>query len=423
MLRDGSVLTVARTWGRPGHRCGEFEVLLTAAPVGTDVLPAGSVVRAVAYEPLGGLPEPGEQVRLEVSALAQGLGTGGHAMVTARLSVLPDDVPAHGHLVKTRYMPDQVMVAGVDEQDTPGHRVLSAPVGELSLEGRPVLVTDLHSALPAILAGLASPAAGRAASRPRTAYVMTDGGALPAPYSRALAALSECGWLAGTVTCGQAWGGDIEAVSLHNALLAAVHVLGADVVVVIQGPGNLGTDTPWGFSGVGVGEAVNAVSTLGGRAVAALRVSQADARPRHRGISHHSLTALGRVALRGADVVVPDLSAVACPTAGTSGGDPGAPDSQDHQSQPSLVPEEMAQRVLAQAQWLAKPPSGAPHRLVRVGVVGLYEVLRHAEVTTGVHLSTMGRGLDQDPASFLAAAAAGRYVAGLLQAAGDSEVA
>ena len=46
---------------------------------------------------------------------------------------------------------------------------------------------------------------------------------------------------------------------------------------------------------------------LRGRPVASLRISEADPRERHRGISHHSLTAYGRVALARADVVLPDL--------------------------------------------------------------------------------------------------------------------
>jgi hypothetical protein len=103
----------------------------------------------------------------------------------------------------------------------------------------------------------------------------------------ASAGLREAGWLAGTVSVGQAFGGDLEAVTVHSGLLAARHVLGADVAVVAQGPGNLGTATTWGFSGVAAGEAVNAVAALGGRAVASLRVSGADTRQRHRGISHH----------------------------------------------------------------------------------------------------------------------------------------
>jgi hypothetical protein len=204
---------------------------------------------------------------------------------------------------------------------------------------------------------------------------MTDGGALPAWFSRTAAALRACGWLAGVVTAGQAFGGDLEAVSLHSALLTARHVLGADLAVVSQGPGNLGTGTRWGFSGVAAGEAVNAAAVLGGRPVAALRVSEADPRDRHQGVSHHSLTAYGRVALAPADVVLPAL------------------------------PEPQATRVAADAAVLA-----ARHRLVTVPLDGLEEALRSCPVP----LSTMGRSVDQDLEYFLAAAAAGRHAVSLL---------
>jgi hypothetical protein len=42
--------------------------------------------------------------------------------------------------------------------------------------------------------------------------------------------------------------------------------------------------------------------------VAALRISFADLRPRHRNVSHHSITALSRVALVPVTVAVPTLS-------------------------------------------------------------------------------------------------------------------
>ena len=385
MWRDGEVLALRRSWGEAGRRCLELDVKITAAPAGARGLLAGRACRAVAYEQLCGRPRPGERVRLEVSALDRGLGTGGHAMVAARLDVLPADPPADGHLVKVRYMPDQVMVAGADEQGAAHHDVLSLPIDGLGLDGAPVVVADLHSSLPAIVAGARAGAGDRP---PRIVYVMTDGGALPLAYSRTAAALRRAGWIAGTVTAGQAWGGDLEAVSIHNALLAARRVLGAQIVVVIQGPGNLGTDTPWGFSGVACGDAVNAVAALGGRPVACLRISQADARERHRGVSHHSLTAYGRVALAAADVVVPELA--------------GA----------------LGERVDAQARWLCGPRVvGARHRRVDVGVEGLREVLAGAERAVGVRLSTMGRGLEEDEAAFVAAAAAGRYAAAV--AAGE----
>ena len=384
MWRDGVVTGTRTAWGPAGRSCAELDVEIVGAPNGADGLLPGQRIRAVAYEALTGLPGAAERVRLEVSALDRALGTGGHAMVSSRLDVLPPDPPREGHLVKARYMPDQVMVTGVDEQGTAHHGLLSQPIGSLDLEGMPVVVADLHSSLPAVLAGLRSPDGAR---QPRVVYVMTDGGALPLPYSRTAAALRETGRLAGTVTAGQAWGGDVEAVSVHNALLAARHVLGADLIVLIQGPGNLGTDTPWGFSGVACGDAVNAVAALGGRAVACLRISQADARPRHQGVSHHSLTAYGKVALAAADVVVPQL--------------PGA----------------LGEQIAAQARRLCSPrPLGARHQYVEVGIDGLLEALEMSERITGVRLSTMGRGLHEDAAAFLAAAAAGRHAARLVQA-------
>src|SRR5699024_11799179 len=76
------------------------------------------------------------------------------------------------------------------------------------------------------------------------------GAALPAPFSAAVAGLKEAGWLAGTISTGQSWGADFEAVTIHTGLLAARHVMGADIAVVAQGPGNLGTGTKYGYSGL-----------------------------------------------------------------------------------------------------------------------------------------------------------------------------
>ncbi|MFI7636437.1 DUF3866 family protein [Nonomuraea sp. NPDC049400] len=350
--RKGEVVRIRREW--PG--AVELDV---AVPEGE--------CRALAYPPLVGRPEPGDEVLLNTTALAMGLGTGGYAMVVAVPNRLPQDPEGPGHLVKARYTPLQATVLGADEQDSPHHgRLREAD----SVDGMPVVVADLHSALPPILCGLYAERPGT-----RVAYVMQDGGALPAWFSMAAARLREIGWLAGVVTVGQSFGGDVEAVTVHTGLLAARHVLEADVAVVAQGPGNLGTGTRWGFSGVSAGEAVNAAGVLLGRPVAALRVSEGDKRERHYGVSHHSLTAYGRVALSPADVPVP------------------------------VLPGEFGERVRDQAELLA-----VRHRLVPVPVDGLHEALRESPV----RLSTMGRGLEEDLAYFLASAAAGRLTASLL---------
>lgn len=354
--RKGEVVRIGRAW----TGAVELEVTLRGAE-------EGATVRALAYPALVGRPEPGDEVLLNTTALAMGLGTGGYALVVAVPDRLPPDPAGPGHLVKARYTPLQATVAGADEQGSPHHETLREAD---SVDGMPVVVADLHSALAPVLCGLYA-----AGPRPRVAYVMTDGGALPAWFSMACARLRETGWLCGVITTGQAFGGDVEAVTVHTGLLAARHVLGAEVAIVAQGPGNLGTGTRWGFSGVAAGEAINAVAVLGGRPVAALRVSEGDARERHVGISHHSLTAYGRVALARAHVAVPEL------------------------------PGEFGAQVTAQARQLADR-----HELVTVPVDGLREAL----AASPVRLSTMGRSLDQDAAYFLACAAAGRLAASLL---------
>jgi hypothetical protein len=284
-----------------------------------------------------------------------------------------------GHLVKARYLPLQAMVAGADEQGSAYHELLADAD---SIDAMPVVVADLHSALAPILLAIEYDRPGT-----RVAYVMSDQGALPLAFSRSVAEMRGGGLLAGTVTVGQAFGGDLEAVTLHSGLLAARLALDAEVVVVSQGPGNLGTGTRWGFSGVNAGEAINAAATLGGRPVATLRISGADARERHRGVSHHSLTAYGRVAVYPADIAVPDLAA-----------------------DPSPAMAQLAQAVAAGVRELSR------HRLVMVDLTGLRTVL----AASPLRLSSMGRGLDEDPAYFLAAAAAGRHAATLLGATTDS---
>jgi hypothetical protein len=353
--RGGTVNAVRRRWR------GALEL---------DVRVDGEDIRALAYPALVGEPRAGDRVLLNIGALAMGLGTGGYALVVALPDRLPPDPPrpagrAGGHAVKARYTPLQPIVLAVEEEASP-HRELMADAEDL--DGLPVVTADLHSALPAVLAGVLAdlPLA-------RVAYVMTDGGALPAWFSRTLDALA--GLLAGVVTVGQAFGGDLEATTVHSGLLAARHVLRADVAVVAQGPGNLGTGTTWGFSGVATGEAVNAAAVLGGRPVGALRISDADARARHHGVSHHSLTAYGRVALARADLVVP-----------------------------AGLPAALAAEVDE-----ALAPLRKRHRVVGVATGGLDEALR----ALPIKLSTMGRDLDADHAYFLAAAAAGRHAAAL----------
>jgi hypothetical protein len=148
-------------------------------------------------------------------------------------------------------------------------------------------------------------------------------------------------------------------------------VLEAEVVVVADGPGNLGTATTWGVSALASGHALDAAETLGGRPVAALRISFADARERHRVVSHHSLTILEQVCHVAANVAVPVLE-----------GD----------AERNAVWDALRARALEDR-----------HQLVEVdGRPALEELERR-----GVEVTSMGRSPADDPAFFLAAGAAG----------------
>lgn len=364
MYRQGHIVQLRRSWGH----AYEYAVELTDQ----------RTVRALAYEPIVGVLEIGDRVILSGSAFERGLGTGGYMMIVVAPDRLPaDPPPAPGHIMKARYTPQQFMVQGVDEQESPHHEALEDAD---SIGGMPVIVADLHSALPAIVAGVR-------ATRPDAsiAYIMTDGGALPAWFSMAAQKLADLGYIQGTITCGQAFGGDLEAVNVHSALLAARHVWGADIAIVAQGPGNLGTGTRWGFSGVACGEAINAVDTLGGSAVVCVRMSNADARGRHFGISHHTIRVLADVVKVPCTVPLPLYSS---------------------------MPEELIGGDWVEVAEQQRSDLATISRLdlVEVDATGLYDALRDFPV----ELKTMGRGLDEDVTSFIAAAAAGAYTAQML---------
>ena len=348
-IRNGRVTAIGER--RPGAT--ELEVAVDGEP---------GAAAAISYDQLTGPVAVGDRVVLNTTAVALGLGTGGFHVVMARVGG-PVDAPGPGHVIKARYTPSQVRVLAVEEEDSP-HRAAVAACSDLG--GLPVVCAELHSMVPVVAAAARAVDADLA-----VAYVLTDGGALPLAFSRLAAQLRAGGLVTGTITAGQAFGGDLEAISLYSALAAARAVFRADLVVVAQGPGGMGSGTALGFSGTQVAEAVNAAGALGGRPVACLRLSAADRRPRHRGVSHHSLTALGRLALARCAVAVPSLA------------------------DPELAG--LVERQLAEAGVAGR------HELVRVTSPDPAKLL----AAWGLEVTSMGRGPEQDPVFFAAAAAAG----------------
>jgi len=319
---------------------------------------------ALNYPALAGVCVPGDRVLLNTTAVELGLGTGGRHFVAARLGEgcgVGLDAPSGGHIMKLRYSPLQVDVVSVESPESPAHAAMSTAG---TLDGMPVVCCGLHSQVVLVAA-----AVKRADPACRVAYCMSDGASLALPMSDVVRAGVRAGLIDATITCGQAFGGDREAVNVHSGLLAARHVEEAGIAIVAIGPGVVGTSTPFGHGGVAQGEAVNAVAALGGTPVCALRLSFADRRARHHGVSHHTLSALTRIALAPALVALPALPA----------------------SQAEQVEEALEQAGVWRTH---RRVDIAPPRMERTDL-------------RGVEVTTMGRTAEDDPAFFSAAFAAG----------------
>ncbi len=287
--------------------------------------------------------EAGDEVVVNLLGPEMGLGTGGVAFVVP--GALGGSTPTNeGHFVKLPYTPLQFPAP--------------PPLEKEDLVGVPVVVLPLHSHL--------APACCAAAElRPgaRVAFVWQEGGALPVEFSGVVGDLSERGLLHAVVSCGPCYGGDVEAPNVYSGLLAAAGPdVEAELVICGIGPGVVGTATPHGHGGMAAAVALNAASSLGASPVLAPRLSGADPRACHRGVSHHTFAVL-RAALAGLRVALPE---------GVDGLPGGIPQ--------GLPPRHSYERV----------PYGA------AGLEG-----RH-----GVTFTSMGRTYKDDPVFFDAAAAA-----------------
>jgi hypothetical protein len=287
----------------------------------------------------------GDEVVVNTTAVELGLGTGGWHIVHWNRSRREWHEAGPGHIMKLRYTSLQADVGAAEEH--------SPSTAWPDLDGRPVVACSLHSQVGIVAAVVKELEPGA-----RTAYVMTDGAALPLPLSDLVHRLCEQGLLDVTITAGQAFGGDLEAVSVPSALEIAARLGGADVVVVAMGPGVVGTGSSLGTTAVEVAGIVDAAGALGGRPIVAARASEADPRPRHRGLSHHTTTAL-RLAARAAHV----------------GHAAGTPELEVH----------------------------SPHRIETVEVPSVASLLARA----GLDVRSMGRGAEDDPLFFATTAAAG----------------
>lgn len=320
------------------------------------------VRRATVFTSVTGPVEVGDRVIVNTTGIDLELGTGGEDFVLWNLERREAGEMSGGHILKMRYTPWQVDTVTAEAPESEYHDLL---VDRDTINGMPVVACGLHSQVAAVVAAIC-----RRRPRWRVAYVMTDGAALPIAHSNLVAALRERRLLSSTITCGHAFGGDLECVNVFSGLVAARWVDRADVAVVAMGPGVVGTGTAVGHTEMEQGQVLSAAAALGGRPVAALRISFAEDRPRHRVVSHHSLSALRLAAVRRSWVAVPVLA---------------------------------AEKLAAVMSRLKEARLEDLHHIWVVEAEETLEALREF----GLEPETMGRKLTEDPEFFLAAGAAG----------------
>lgn len=228
----------------------------------------------VAYPELTGPVALGDEVVVNTQARTLGLGSGGFDVLYLNLTRGLGLEPEPGaHVVKLPYTPAQLALPHWEETgDAPPH-----------LDGLPVVCCSLHSQLAPVCAALTGL---------RVAYVQLQGGALPLALSDTVRELRDRGLIAATASVGACFGGDVECVTPWSALAWAKSY---DVAVCAIGPGIVGTASRLGHGGLAAATAANAALALGGRPVLAVRVSEADERERHRGLSHHTQAVLDLV--------------------------------------------------------------------------------------------------------------------------------
>lgn len=259
----------------------------------------GKVFDCINYNQLTGNVEADDFVLLNTTAVELGLGSGGCHFVIANLSRVGFSNMKEGHIMKLRYTPMQINCMAAEAPESPYHKVFNSFE---SLKGMPVIAGTLHSMVAPIALTLRS-----LSEKARIIYIMTDGGALPLWMSNTVKKLCSDSIINGTITYGNAFGGDLECINIYTALIAAKEILEADTAIVCMGPGIAGTDTRYGFSGTEQGHIIDAVNILKGKAIAVPRISFADSRSRHYGLSHHTRLTLGKLCCTSAYAALPKL--------------------------------------------------------------------------------------------------------------------
>lgn len=319
------------------------------------------IKKAVNYDRMTGKISEGDLVTLNTTAASLSLGTGGYHFVLTNHAHQMLPMSPGGHGMKVRYTPSQVKVPFIEEKLTGQETTFNSP---LNLKGRLICFGELHSMISPLCAFFRY----YSKIKIRIGYIMTDHAALPLAFSRNIACLKERNMLDTVITIGNAFGGDMECVNIYTGLQAASVIENCDIILVSMGPGITGTGTRYGFSGLDMGFYLDLAYRYGGQCFFVPRISFAELRSRHFGISHHSLTILKDVVQSPIFITLPSL-------------------------------EKQKMRFLYQQVRENRLPD--KYDIIFTDGKGIRKAMEHYNIS----VTSMGRGMREDPAFFYAVGA------------------
>ncbi|WP_332633891.1 DUF3866 family protein [Halalkalibacter flavus] len=255
--------------------------------------------KAILYKQFTPRAEIGNLILINTTATELKLGTGGWDIVRSHIhSDYWQSNECRGHIMKARYTPIQHSVLAVEAQESDYHQHFKEG---FSLTGNPVWLAELHSMVPLFYYVLQEFNPGL-----KCCVIFDDQASLPLTMSDQLRKLEEQMHFY-SISVGQAFGAQYEAVTVASALQFATQVLKAEIILISVGPGVIGTGTRYGFTGMAQSHWSHTVSALNGKPIWIPRMSFADKRKRHNGISHHTLTPLFEFTFKPAILPIPYL--------------------------------------------------------------------------------------------------------------------
>ncbi|MFK3937834.1 DUF3866 family protein [Alkalihalobacillus sp. NPDC078783] len=224
----------------------------------------------------------GTKIVINQTATALKLGTGGYDFVKHVMASNNQFTNSDKHIMKLRYTPLQHIGNSVEEIKE--HQALFE--NHLSLQNKKIILAELHSMVPIIydVANVLDPTAS-------CCFIFDDSASLTIEISSHIRRLQKKSTVH-SITVGQCIGGEYDAVSVASALQFAHGYLKADLIIISVGPGVVGTGTKYGHTAMDLANWANTVGSLGGCPVWIPRLSFADSRDRHYGLSHHTITPL-----------------------------------------------------------------------------------------------------------------------------------